>query len=249
MRQSADLSLSMSVSLSHSLSLSLLLSLPLRPSLPPFLSLSLFTRHFSTHTHEHTHTNTQVEGALLRNVHHRVTSPRSRNNVTSPQRKATSLAAHSLDGRSPSKSKTHADETGAGGGEVEGRDMSILSAASPFAAVMPLSFINQVSKLFQQHQQPPLHQLQAAVPSGRASLASHELGVQRASASAKRNASSSSSSSPSATVATASSQAPVAAVAWDEYEKLKSVRLLRATRKVFLVFPFLDALCWVRYAW
>jgi hypothetical protein len=114
---------------------------------------------------------------------------------------------------------------------VEGRDTSILSAASPFAAVMPLSFINQVSKLFQQHQQPPSHQLVA-------SLASHELEVQRA----KCNASSSSSSSSSTTVAAASSQAPMDAVAWDEYEKLKSVRLLRATRKVFVFFLF-----WVRF--
>ena len=114
---------------------------------------------------------------------------------------------------------------------MEGRDTSILSAASPFAAVMPLSFINQVSKLFQQHQQPPSNQL-------RASLASHELEVQRA----KCNASSSSSSSSSATVAAPSSQAPMDAVAWDEYEKLKSVRLLRATRKVFVFSPF-----WVRF--
>ena len=212
---------------------------PLPLSLPPSLPPPLSPCRFSTHTH------TQVEGALLRNVHHRVTSPRSRNNVTSPQRKATSLAAHSLDGRSPSKSKTHADKTGGGGeggGGWEGRDTSILSAASPFAAVMPLSFINQVSKLFQQHQQPPSHQVRAAVSSGRASHVSHELDVQRASASAKCNASSSSSSSSSATVATASSQAPVDAVAWDEYEKLKSVRLLRATRKVFVFFPF-----WVRF--
>jgi len=82
---------------------------PLPLSLPPSLPPPLSPCRFSTHTH------TQVEGALLRNVHHRVTSPRSRNNVTSPQRKATSLAAHSLDGRSPSKSKTHADKTGGGG--------------------------------------------------------------------------------------------------------------------------------------
>jgi len=192
--------------------------------------------HTHTRTHTHTHTHTQVEDELLRNVHHRVTCPKNQGQITSPERKAASRAinSHSLGGHAPSDGLGAGGGGGGGGGGGEAGNASILSAASPFAA--PLSFINQVSKLFQQ---PPPQAGTAERPAApasssgrglRASLASHELELHRASASAKCTSAVS-----SAAPAAAGSSLSADAVAWEEYENLKSVRLLRATRKVFVI--------------
>eukprot|EP00802_Teleaulax_amphioxeia_P010532 Tamp_10560.p1 GENE.Tamp_10560~~Tamp_10560.p1 ORF type:complete len:373 (+),score=41.56 Tamp_10560:1-1119(+) len=174
----------------------------------------------------------EVEDELLRNVHHRVTCPKNQGQITSPERKAASRAinSHSLGGHAPSDGLGAGGGGGGGGGGGEAGNASILSAASPFAA--PLSFINQVSKLFQQ---PPPQAGTAERPAApasssgrglRASLASHELKLHRASASAKCTSAVS-----SAAPAAAGSSLSADAVAWEEYENLKSVRLLRATRK------------------